>query len=129
MKNRGFTLVELLAVIALVAVFLLIAIPTVDTITGKQKQKLYKLQIENVKDALKTWGNVNIEELPDIDGVSVTVTLQQLKDEGLVEDNIKNPKTKKCYANSNTFTIARSENSFIYVVEELIDGDNTDCAS
>lgn len=128
MNKKGFTLVELLAVITLVGIFLLVTIPTVDSLLKKQKDKLYKLQRKNVTEALKTWGNANIESLPEEDGQYVEVTLNDLKIEGLVDDDLKNPKNDICYANTNTFTISKKGEEYIYTVSELVDGTSSDCA-
>lgn len=127
MKRNGFTLVELLAVIALVAIFLLVTIPTVDSVIKKQKNRLYNIQLKNVTEALKTWGNMNISLLPEEDNASITVTLNDLKEAGLVEDDLANPKTDKCYLNSKAFTITKNGEGYIYIVDELIDGTSADC--
>lgn len=127
MNKKGFTLVELLAVITLVGIFLLVTIPTVDSLLKKQKDKLYKIQKNNVTEALKTWGNVNLDSLPEETGQYVEVTLNDLKIEGLVEDDLKNPKTDICYANTNTFTISKKGEEYIYTVGELVDGTSSDC--
>lgn len=128
MNKKGFTLVELLAVIGLIAAFALITIPTVDSLIKKQKQKLYEGHKKNITEALKTWGNMNIDSLPDEDEESITVDLRQLKVVGLIEDNMTNPKTNKCYANTNTFTITKEKNGYVYVVSDLVDGSNSDCS-
>lgn len=127
MKKNGFTLVELLAVIALIAIFLLVTIPTVDSVIKKQKNRLYNIHLKNVTEALKTWGNMNIALLPEEANTSITVTLNDLKTAGLVEDDLANPKTDKCYLNSNTFTITKNGEGYIYIVDELIDGTSADC--
>lgn len=126
-KNNGFTLVELLTVIALVGIFVLITIPAVDNLLDKQREKLYEINKETVKDALKNWGNMNVESLPD-DNAEVSVTLRQLKKSGLIEDNFKNPKNDKCYSNYNSFKISNVDGMYIYIVNDLIDGNDTDCA-
>ena len=124
--KKGFTLVELLAVIALLALFALIAMPVVDNILDKQKERIYKSNIETIKDALKNWANENISFLPE-SGEELNIALEDLKDEGLIDRNFKNPKTKKCYANSNTFKIKNVNDVYIYEVNNLTDGNNNEC--
>lgn len=127
MKNKGFTLVELLAVVGLIAAFALVTVPTVDSILKRQRQNLYNTHKKNVTDALKTWGNMNIELLPEEEHDFITVTLSDLKTAGLINDDMANPKTKKCYANSNSFTITKEKGSYIYTVDDLVDGSESDC--
>lgn len=128
MKNNGFTLVELLAVIGIISVILLVIVPTVDLVLKEQRNRLYDGQKKSIQEALKLWGNINIDLLPKNDGDIITLTLNDLKKDGLVEDNIKNPRSDKCYKNSNEFIIVKIKESYNYIVNDLIDGNNdTDC--
>lgn len=64
MKNKnGFTLVEILGVITILSVLALIAIPTIDNIVTKNREKLYDSQIRTIEDGLKTWANANAASL------------------------------------------------------------------
>lgn len=54
MNNKGFTLVEVLAVIALIAIVGLIAIPNVISTLGTSKKASDIATYENIKTALKT---------------------------------------------------------------------------
>lgn len=47
--KKGFTLVEILAVIAIMAVLVLIAVPTYNTISGTMKENVYNAKIEELK--------------------------------------------------------------------------------
>lgn len=53
MKNKGFTLVELLAVIIVIAIVSLIIFPVVTKQITKSKQDLYNVQVENIIKAAK----------------------------------------------------------------------------
>ena len=53
MKKRGFTLVELIAVIALLGIIGLIAIPVVEGIVKRSKDRIYNTQLEEIKSAAK----------------------------------------------------------------------------
>ena len=124
--KKGFTLVELLAVIALLALLALIALPVIDSMLDKQKEKIYVQNAETVKDAMKNWSNENTKLLPD-ESEEKSITLGTLKEEGLIEKNFKNPKTKKCYSNGNTFRIKNTNGVYTYEVDDLIDGNDSEC--
>lgn len=121
--KKGFTLVELLTVVALLGIFALITIPAVANILDKQKERIQKQNVIAITDSLKTYNN----EIEIDDGNTFSVSLAQLKLEGLLEYELKNPKTKKCYSNANVFTIKRVGESYKYTVGELQDGTDEDC--
>lgn len=125
--NKGFTLVEVLAVLIITGVLLLISIPTIDSLLLKQRKKLYQNQLVEVEDALKLWGEVNADKLPVDANTPTNVTLKDLKSAGLIKDDYSNPITEKCYANSNSFTISLVNEMYVYNVTELVDGKDEDC--
>ena len=117
MKNKGFTLVELLAILGVLAVITLITVPIIDSTIKKNKEKLYNSQINSIKASLKTWGDDNIESLPVDENTPLNITLGRLKSDGLVDIDIKNPKTKKCFPNNMILTIKKTGNGYEYFVD------------
>ena len=60
MKNKsGFTLVELMGVIAVLAIISLIAIPVVEKNVKKGKEEARKVQIQNIQLAAQNWVSDN----------------------------------------------------------------------
>ena len=53
MKKRGFTLVELLAVIAILALIVVIAMPNIMKVFRESKQKSFYNEVETIKDEIK----------------------------------------------------------------------------
>ena len=107
MNNKGFTLVELLMTIVLLAVIIMIAGPSIFNALKSGKQESYGIMISNIKTASITYfeeckyhgSGINCT----INNNKVTVTLQELVDYGFLtatsecNDNscvnvIKNPK-------------------------------------
>ena len=67
MNNKGFTLVELLAVIVITSVLTLITSVSVVGILKTSKNRLNNVQINSIKAAAQAWGADNIILLPDAD--------------------------------------------------------------
>ena len=93
MKNKGFTLVEILAAVTILALLALITVPAVTKPIKDSKNDLYKAQLSSFKESAKGWGVDNMySTLPEI-GDCIIVNLDTLIASGLVEPSIKNPKT------------------------------------
>lgn len=118
--KRGFTLAELLGVIVLLGAILLIILPVVDKTIKESKEDLYQDQIDSLKLALQLWVSEN--QKPDI-GETITLSLSQLKADGLVELDIKNPRTDEFFPNDMQLKIVNNEGILDYQVLE--DGTNT----
>lgn len=63
MKNKGFTLVELLAVIALLAIIAAITFPFIQDSINESKENAYKEQVRTIEYAAKRWAADNSEQL------------------------------------------------------------------
>ena len=66
MKSRGFTLAELLGVIAILGVIALITVPAINRSLDSGREDLYKTQIEQIKKVariiiLSTWTRCQLE--------------------------------------------------------------------
>ena len=55
LNRKGFTLVEVLAVIVILAVIMAIAIPNITSLIEKNKQDNYNTTIESIKNAAQTY--------------------------------------------------------------------------
>ncbi|MCI9233458.1 MAG: type II secretion system protein [Bacilli bacterium] len=117
MKQKGFTLAELLGVITILAIVALLAIPMISRNIAKGKQNLYKVQIENIKKAASNWMTKHTLEIPD-GNINTSITLGCLKVEGILETSIENPITGVQFPNDMIVRIRTGSNQYIYEVVE-----------
>lgn len=118
MKNKGFTLAELLGVIIILAVIGLITTITITNSMKNSKEKLYNIQIDNIIVGAKTWASSNVFRLPENDGEYITITLGELKQSGFVEDDITNPISNEPFDNSMQIKITKIGNNYKYEIVE-----------
>lgn len=116
--KKGFTLVELMAVVIILAVIGLIAIPTVNKVIKDNQLKLYQAQISSIDDAAKAWSDKHINLLPEKKGEAISIPLILLKQEGLLPLDFKNPKTNEEFYDNMYIDIIFEENSYTYNVIE-----------
>ena len=87
--KKGFTLIEMLAVIVILAIVSLIIFPEVNKVIKNSKQKSYNAQIENLKDATKKLAVDDTSILPgENSGRSSCITLTTLMNNGKIDTDI-----------------------------------------
>ena len=59
MNKKGFTLVELLAVLVLISLLMGLAIPGINRISNNMKKKSYNQKIKLIESAAELWGQDN----------------------------------------------------------------------
>ena len=86
MKRRGFTLVELLAVITILGILAVIVVPTVDRQIKKFKNDSYQQQVTMIELVAKNWGVDHRLELPTVEGELYYLKLEDLVTQGFLKD-------------------------------------------
>lgn len=131
MKNKGFTLVELLAVVTLLGLIALITIPVITNTMSKQKEKLYYDQLNQLIKAAQNWGTDNTETLNSLSkkcGNDYTITLAQLRNENgtvnaeqyvsYLDKDFVNPKTDENFTDSEiSIKVYKNNKSYIYCIQ------------
>lgn len=99
---RGFTLVELLAVIVILGLIGMLTYPEISNVLNDSKNKAYESQVALVEKAAKEWGVENVSSLPKNCGGSSNVSLSSLISGGYISGTvingtevIKNPKNNR----------------------------------
>lgn len=121
MKARGFTLVELLAVIVILGLIALVAVPAITGLLKSGKDDLAETQKLNVETAAKNWASSpqNAMSLPS-GSDSICVKLSTLQEQGYIDMDLKNPKTGKPYKEGHV-KIERKGKSLVYTVDLTTD--------
>ena len=121
--KKGFTLVELLGVIVILAVISMIAVPLIDRSINEGDEDLYNTQMNQILKAAKNYYAENLEKLNSVDssceitdsslcgeeeGPACCVNLNKLISDGYLPTEVNNPKTGKPFSNTLTYvTVTR----------------------
>lgn len=147
--KKGFTLVELIAVLVVLGLISLITIPTVNNSIKKYKKTLLNDAIKNIEQSAKNWGADNIGKLPnsatsDIKMVypeidteqefsTLEIRIKDLQEEGYIASEIKNPKANNNFCNCAVITINKTATGYTYKILDnsegltLLQSDNNGC--
>jgi len=135
MNRKGFTLVELLATIIVLAIVVGITVPSVSSVIRKSKEKSEEAFVETIKDVMDVYISSSarsLKFLPCDDGNEnykyVYASFQEVFDspyKPLNKGEFFNPANKKkCNASRSDITIYRSNN---YVYYYVIQKNSLDC--
>ena len=106
MNKKGFTLIEVIMVIAIIAILSIILTPNVMVFINKNNKKSCEKMISNIESAAKMYVNQNKYELGfDCSGKAKEITLKTLVDTGYLTKNITNPINKEEISLDNTVSV------------------------
>ena len=118
MKKNGFTLVELLGVVTILAMLGMIVVPTINKVISDNKRELYEIQISNIKSGTSDFVSENIfsDRLEIPNNSSIGIKLGKLKELGYVDSDISDPITKNKFSDDMVVMITNRNNVFSYTV-------------
>lgn len=125
--KQGFTLVELLAVLVLLSLIAVIAIPVVDRLIKENREELYEINVVMIEEGARDWAADNIFSLPEEVGDTKTLTICDLEKAGRIEIDVKNPKNDKLFYKDSFVTITKTEYGFEYEYDENSGTENSIC--
>ena len=92
MKEKAFTLVELIAVVAILGLIALIVYPAITSVIRNARESSYNDQVKVIEKAAKEWSTEHANILPD-DGSTYRLPVSELLDKGYISnDEIKDPR-------------------------------------
>jgi len=114
-NRKGFTLVELLAVIVIVGVLLTIGIVSVVRLISRAKDEQKSQQEKTISMAAESYFQDNRSYLPKtVGGKSTKITLKDLKAAKYLTENIKNASGESCMENSIVEVKKESTTKYVY---------------
>ena len=88
-KDNGFTLVELLAVVTILGIILVAAVPAVNRWIGKSKTESLESQKKTLVMASESYAQSNSKYLPKNVGESVDIPIKNLKKSNYLKEDFK----------------------------------------
>ena len=102
-KKKGFTLIEILVVIVIIAVLATIISPVIIKLLNENRQKMYNNQIRTLEEAAKRWSVANYDKLKENE--TYCLSLNSLALEGYISgSDLINPKTNEDLVGSISIT-------------------------
>ncbi len=118
MNKRGFTLIELIGVIVILALLTLIIVPNVVSYLQQGVSDSKEYQNESIILGAKNWASDNKDALPE-DGNVINLQLTTLQNSGYIDKDIKDPETgEEIDGNSVCVVIANNGKKYTYEVQD-----------
>ena len=128
-NKKGFTLAELLAVIAILAIIAVLTIPAITNVRKKQTEKIYYDQLEQLLMSSKMYVTDNSSILAfDLENQRCSdvnswkkVTISELQkataDVSYLSENFINPKTEENFTDEDTYVLVfKEDKSYLYCI-------------
>ena len=114
--KKGFTLVEIIAVVAILGIIAVLVVPKVSTTILNSKERVCDSIEKSIIDAANSYNYMHSSEVDS----SITsngyfdVTILSLKSEGLLETKLVSPNTNLEISSNNVVRITKNGNVYTY---------------
>ena len=112
--KKGFTLIELLGIIVVLGIIATIVTPVIQNTLAENEDKVYNVLVKQIEGHAKDYLEMNTDKLPEEDGNSVQIKFGDIKSAGMMQINIKNPKTNNIVSNESYVTVTKEKNNYRY---------------
>lgn len=106
MRKNGFTLIEIIGVIIVMAMIILLTMPNVIETLRKAEAKNYEEFLKTIELVTEQYveSNANVLDL-EVPGDFVVVEIEDIINAGYINSKIENPKTKEKINNNDIVTV------------------------
>ena len=119
-NNKGFTFVEILAVLVLISLMMVIIVPNVQKVALNSKIKLCKSKINLAEESINLWARDNYKCFEKPDGCNILSNCQTNN------DTIKCESTFKTLAENNLLNYDKNIKNTNYVINPINNGNMND---
>ena len=119
-NNKGFTLVEILAVLVLISLMMVIIVPSIQKVALNSKIKLCNSKINLAEESINLWARDNYKCFNKTDGCNILSNCQENN------DIIKCESTFKTLAENNLLNYDKNVKNINYVVNPINNGNMND---
>lgn len=123
-KKKGFTLVELLAVIVILGLLMTFAIPSVSRLISRSKNENIDSHRKTLIMAAESYLQNNKEELPKDIGEDKLIKAKTLKDQNYLKKDIYNADKKSCMKDSVVRVYKYDTENYNYTAYIYCEGDD-----
>lgn len=126
MSKKGYTLIELLAVLSIMAVILLIAVPSVTKQLSGIEDNNYNQFKQNVYLAAESYINANPDEYTNLKETNgeACINVEYLVRDGWIKSSMNNPKTNEKISISSSVKVVNINGEYRYTYRPNADCDN-----
>ena len=132
MKNNGFTLVEVLAVIVILGILITVAVPNVINTSKNTRENMYQSKVDMIEKAAQLYAQDNYDIINEINTKTKKITITELLNSNYLKKDsndcvvgsgcIKDPRDNNSMDNKNVcLCIVNKRARAAYL------GDDTDC--